>query len=92
MHVPRLPLNKCDKNNKFMQNNSTGINKLLVINFINFFFAFFCSDRALVLMLKCVKNIFNKKIFTAVIKFMHIAIIVLKYFWYFLNDGKAPKA
>ena len=27
MHVPRLPLNKCDKNNKFMQNISSGINE-----------------------------------------------------------------
>lgn len=34
MHVPQLPLNKCDKNDKFMQNNSSGINKFLVGYFL----------------------------------------------------------
>ena len=31
MHVPQLPLSKCDKTNKFMQNNSSEINKIFVI-------------------------------------------------------------
>lgn len=99
MHVPRLPLNKCDKNNKFMQNISSGINKLLVIYFsfyINCFF-FACAflyifwsgsgfDVKMCLKyLQTTKATKQQKIFTAVIKFMHIAIIVFENILVFLK-------